>query len=331
MVTTFLITTHLTTIVMLLVWKKHVIFILLFYIVFSLTEVIYLSSIMSKFIDGGYLPFCFSLVLMSLMATWHYVHVKRYWYELEHIVPTDEMKALLEKNDVQRIPGVGLLYTELIQGIPPVFPRLIKKIPSVHSIFVFVSIKHLPIPHVIPPERFLFRQVGPREQRMFRCVARYGYCDSLEEPKEFVGFLVDRLKMFIQEESALTQYEGENDENSSSTAVSEVQTRPRRSTHSAVHSEEVVESRVSSHSRRITFHVDQTVEEEKQLIDREVERGVVYLMGEANVSAQSKSSVLKKIVVNYVYSFLRKNLPAGHKALSIPKDQLLKVGITYEI
>jgi KUP system potassium uptake protein len=194
-----------------------------------------------------------------------------------------------------------------------------------------VSIKHLPIPHVIPPERFLFRQVGPREQRMFRCVARYGYCDSLEEPKEFVGFLVDRLKMFIQEESALTQYEGENDENSSSTAVSEVQTRPRRSTHSAVHSEEVVESRVSSHSRRITFHVDQTVEEEKQLIDREVERGVVYLMGEANVSAQSKSSVLKKIVVNYVYSFLRKNLPAGHKALSIPKDQLLKVGITYEI
>ncbi|RCV33425.1 hypothetical protein SEVIR_7G090200v4 [Setaria viridis] len=330
-VTTFLITTHLTTIVMLLVWKKHVIFILLFYVVFSLTEVVYLSSILSKFIDGGYLPFCFSLVLMSLMATWHYVHVKRYWHELEHIVPTNEMKALLEKNDVRRIPGVGLLYTELIQGIPPVFPRLIKKIPSVHSIFVFMSIKHLPIPHVVPPERFLFRQVGPREQRMFRCVARYGYSDRLEEPKEFVGFLVDRLKMFIQEESALTQHEGENDETSSNTAVSEVQTRPRRSTHSVVHSEEVVESRVSSHSRRITFHVDQTVEEEKQLIDREVERGVVYLMGEANVSAQPKSSIMKKIVVNYVYSFLRKNLPAGHKALSIPKDQLLKVGITYEI
>ncbi|CAL5017215.1 unnamed protein product [Urochloa decumbens] len=330
-VTTFLITTHLTTIVMLLVWKKHVIFILLFYVVFSVTEVVYLSSILSKFIDGGYLPFCFSLVLMSLMATWHYVHVKRCWHELEHIVPTNEMKALLEKNDVQRIPGVGLLYTELIQGIPPVFPRLIKKIPSVHSIFVFMSIKHLPIPHVVPLERFLFRQVGPMEQRMFRCVARYGYSDRLEDPKEFVGFLVDRLKMFIQEESTHTQYEGENDETSSNTEVSEVQTRPRRSTHSVVHSEQVIESRVSSHSRRITFHMDHTVEEEKQLIDREVERGVVYLMGEANVSAGSKSSIMKKIVVNYVYSFLRKNLPAGHKALSIPKDQLLKVGITYEI
>jgi KUP system potassium uptake protein len=38
--------------------------------------------------------------------------------------------------------------------------------------------------------------------------------------------------------------------------------------------------------------------EEKQLIDREVESGMVYLMGEANVTAKTKSSVLKKIVVD---------------------------------
>ncbi|TVU14690.1 hypothetical protein EJB05_38174, partial [Eragrostis curvula] len=326
-VTTFLITTHLTTVVMLLVWKKNIIFIFLFYVVFGSIEAIYLSSILSKFIDGGYLPFCFALVLMSLMATWHYVHVKRYWYEVEQCVPTNEMTALLEKNDVHRIPGVGLLYTELIQGIPPVFPRLIKKIPSVHSIFVFMSIKHLPIPHVVPAERFLFRQVGPREQRMFRCVARYGYSDRSEGPKEFADFLVDRLKMFIQEESAFTQREAENEETCSRTEGSELQTKTRRSTHSTV----AIESRASSHSRRITFHVDQAVEEENQVIDREFERGLVYLMGEANVSAGPKSSIMKKIVVNYVYSFLRKNLPSGHKALSIPKDQLLKVGIMYEI
>ncbi|KAG2565936.1 hypothetical protein PVAP13_7NG152900 [Panicum virgatum] len=162
-VTTFSITTHLVTVVMLLIWKKHIIFVLLFYVVFCCIELIYLSSILSKFIQGGYLPFCFALVLMTLMATWHYVHVKRYWYELDHIVPTNQMTTLLEKNDVRRIPGVGLLYTELVQGIPPVFPRLIKKIPSVHSIFLFMSIKHLPIPHVVPAERFLFRQVGPRD------------------------------------------------------------------------------------------------------------------------------------------------------------------------
>ncbi|CAM0913804.1 unnamed protein product [Alopecurus aequalis] len=327
-VTTFSITTHLMTVVMLLIWKKHVIFIMLFYVVFGSIELIYLSSILSKFIDGGYLPFCFALVIMSLMATWHYVQVKRYWYELDHIVPISEMTNLLEKSDVRRIPGVGLLYTELVQGIPPVFPRLIQKIPSVHSIFMFMSIKHLPISHVVPSERFIFRQVGPKEHRMFRCVARYGYSDKLEEPTEFAVFLVDRLKMFIQEESAFAQIEPESDDNSE---VSEAQARPRRSTQTAVHSEEMIETRVSSHSGGISFPVNQTVEEEKELIDKEVERGMVYLMGEANVTAKANSSILKKIVVNYVYTFLRKNLTEGHKALAIPKDQLLKVGITYEI
>lgn len=338
MVTTFSITTHLMTVVMLVIWKKHIVYVLLFYVVFGFTELIYLSSILSKFIQGGYLPFAFALVLMTLMATWHYVHVKRYWYELDHIVPTNQMTTLLEKNDVRRIPGVGLLYTELVQGIPPVFPRLIKKIPSVHSIFLFMSIKHLPIPHVAPAERFLFRQVGDREQRIFRCVARYGYSDALEEPKEFAVFLVDRLKMFIQEEIAFAQNdaaENEDDGGDGDDAAGEDEQQaaaPARPRRSVVHSEEAIQSRVSTHSGRITYHATQTTaEEEKQLIDREVERGVVYLMGEANVSAGPKSSVLKKIVVNYIYTFLRKNLTEGHKALAIPKDQLLKVGITYEI
>uniref|UniRef100_A0ACD5XWX8 Uncharacterized protein n=1 Tax=Avena sativa TaxID=4498 RepID=A0ACD5XWX8_AVESA len=329
-VTTFSITTHLMTLVMLLIWKTHVIFIITFYVVFGSIELIYLSSILTKFIDGGYLPFCFALVMMTLMATWHYVQVRRYWYELDHIVPTNEMTTLLEKNDVRRIPGVGLLYTELVQGIPPVFPRLIKKIPSVHSIFMFMSIKHLPILHVVPAERFIFRKVGPKEHRMFRCVARYGYSDKLEDPKEFAVFLMDSLKMFIHEESALAQNELEINNGSE---VSDAQTRSSRFTQTAVHSEEEIQTRVSSHSRRINLHLSQTIniEEEKQLIDKEVECGIVYLMGEANVTAKSNSSILKKIVVNYVYTFLRKNMTEGHKALAIPKDQLLKVGITYEI
>jgi len=311
-VTVFSITTHLTTIVMLLVWRKKFIFILLFYVVFSSIELIYLSSILTTFVQGGYLPFCFSLVLMALMITWHYVQVMKYWYELDHIVPADEVTALLEKHEVWRIPGVGLLYSDLVQGIPPVFPRLVQRIPSVHSVFLFMSIKHLPIPHVAPVERFLFRQVGPREHRMFRCVARYGYSDMLEESVLFKGFLTERLKMFIQEEAVFE----------TNSTAGDTQTSPN----------EVIDPKVCGHDEKnISSDLALWVEKEKQLIDTEMERGVVYLMGETNVIAGPKSSAAKKIVVDYVYTFLRKNLTEGEKVLSIPKDQLLKVGITYEI
>ncbi|XP_020147103.1 potassium transporter 19-like [Aegilops tauschii subsp. strangulata] len=302
-VTVFSITTHLMTVVMLLIWKKNIAFVVAFYVIFGLAEFLYLSSILSKFVEGGYLPFCFSLVLMALMATWHYVYVKRYWYELDRVVPAAELTALLACRNVRRVPGVGLLYSELVQGIPPVFPCLVDKIPSVHAVFVFMSIKNLPIPRVALPERFIFRRVGPAEHRMFRCVARYGYTDQIEGTKEFSAFLIEGLKLFVHDEAAFscqhTDDGGDNNNNDNDDA--------RRVAQAAV------------------------AEEEKRFIDAEVERGVVYLMGEAEVAAAPGSSVLKRIVVNYVYTFLRKNLSESHKALSIPKDQLLKVGITYEI
>ncbi|OQU85023.1 hypothetical protein SORBI_3004G160000 [Sorghum bicolor] len=289
-VTVFSITTHLLAVVMLLVWRAQPALSAAFYAVFGLVEFLYLSSILSKFAEGGYLPFCFSLVLMALMAAWHYVHVLRYWYELDHAVPAAELAAVLARRDVRRVPGVGLLYSELVQGIPPVFPRLVDKIPSVHAVFVFVSIKHLPIPRVAAPERFIFRRVGPVDHRVFRCVARYGYTDPMEGHREFAAFLLDRLKTFVQEEAAFA-----STTSGSSAAVA-------------------------------------VAEEEQRLIDAEAERGVVYLMGEATVTAAAGSSLLKRVVVNNVYGFLRKNLRGeSHKALSIPKDQLLRVGITYEI
>ena len=73
------------------------------------------------------------------------------------------------------------------------------------------------------------------------------------------------------------------------------------------------------------------IEEDQKIIQSEVNNGVIYILGETEVVAKPHSNLLKKIIVNYVYSFLRKNSRNGEKMLSIPRGQLLKVGITYEI
>jgi len=195
-----LITTLLMTIVMLLVWKINILWIALFFIVFVPTESIYLSSVLYKFTHGPYVPVVMSAVLMVVMIVWHYVHVKRYKYELKHTLSPAKAEKLLEKHDLMRIPGVGLFYTELVQGIPPIFPHLIEKVPAIHSVLIFVSIKHLHVPHVDAAERFLFRQVEPKEYKVFRCVARYGYRDSIgEEAEDFVVALVESLQYYIRD------------------------------------------------------------------------------------------------------------------------------------
>ena len=337
------ITTILLVIVMLLIWRVSIWLIIPFCLVFGSIELVYLSSVLYKFKQGGYLPIVTAAVLLTIMGVWHYVHVKKYWYELEHIVTNEDMRELIQAHDVKRTPGVGFLYTELVQGVPPIFPHLIEKIPFVHSILVFVSIKHMPIPHVEVSERFRFRKVESRTSRMFRCVARYGYSDTIEGAKEFSASLVEGLQSYIEEGHFITNMQIQETE-AEATSITDSNTRTRKASGSTVYIEEALTqsettdltqppiSSYSAHSSgRISEDQSRTIAEEKQFIQRELQKGVVYILGETEIRAGSNSSFVKKIVVNHMYSFLRKNFRQGEKAFAIPRQKLLKVGMVYEI
>lgn len=345
-----IVTTLLLTIVMLLVWKISVWWIVAFFVVFMSSESIYLSAILSRFAHGAYVPVAMSAVLMVVMVVWHYVHVNKYRFELEHSIPRDKVKELLERSDIQRVPGIGLFYTELVQGIPPVFRHLIEKIPSIHSVLIFVSMKHLPIPSVDMSERFLFRQVDREDYKVFQCVARYGYRDPFEEAKDFVDKLVEHLQYYIRDvnlygvacEPMMKQsfsYCSSRAESFGSHEKTKVK---------AVYAEEMLTpaESFSEHARQASgknklftqFQGDKMnivdmmkIQQEQQAVLEEMNKGVVYIFGESEVVARPHSSLIKKIAINYIYSFLRKNSRNGEKMLSIPRRQILKVGVSYEI
>ncbi|KAK8458752.1 hypothetical protein SEVIR_2G002700v4 [Setaria viridis] len=400
-----LITTLLLTLVMLLVWRVNAAWVALFFAVFAAAESAYLSSVLYRFAHGGYIPVAMSAALMAVMVLWHYVHVRRYEHELERTVSHESVRELLARRDVVRVPGVGLFYTELVQGIPPVFPHLVHKIPSIHAVLLFVSVKHLPVPHVDAAERFLFRQVADHHadsgsdtnstsrSRVFRCVARYGYRDPLEEARDFAASLVERLQYYVRDvnlygvdhlqpgakvsyptsrcDSMATSMRRQRSVNmmmmrpSASYTESLALARARSTSsgtmmmlaHSAscnnsnirptttttgVFAEEMLTpaesfselSRMGSAAggmMKVSLEEMARIEEEQRFIEREMEKGVVYILGEAEVVARPNSSLLKKIMVNYAYAFLRKNCRQGEKMLAIPKSQLLKVGMSYEI
>ncbi|XP_050220922.1 potassium transporter 5 [Mercurialis annua] len=336
-VAVMVITTVMVTLIMLVIWKVRVIWVVLFSVGFLLIECVYLSSVLYKIKDGGYLPLAFSLILMTVMGIWHYVHKERYMYELRNKVSAEYITDLAANPAIKRLPGMGLLYSELVQGIPPIFPHFLSNIPSTHSVLVVVSIKSLPISKVALEERFLFRQVGPREYRMFRCVVRYGYNNAIEEAHVFERQLVEGLKNFIRHEHFAR--EGGDTE----ALAEEVQhsTLLVRDGNARVSAELVNGPGASSRSVRSSNGIRSVnsgngyqsgaAEEEMQFVQKAMDKGVVYLLGEAEVVAEAKSSLLKKFVVNYAYDFLRKNFRQGDTIFAIPRTRLLKVGMTYEI
>ncbi|VAH84081.1 unnamed protein product [Triticum turgidum subsp. durum] len=317
------ITTLLVTLVMAMIWKTSLLWIALFPIIFGGAELLYLSSAFYKFVEGGYLPLGFAAILMLIMGTWHYVHVHRYKYELKNKVSNNYVADLATRRNLARLPGIGVLYSELVQGIPPILPHLVEKVPSIHSVLVITSIKYLPISNIETNERFLFRYVEPREYRVFRCVVRYGYNNKVEDPREFENLLIGNLKQFIHQESLYSEsshsLEGEDNafEESGDTMEPSV---------------EVQDARLPKRFLDgITASPVNGLMDEIEFIQRGMDDGVVHLLGETNVVAEQNAGLVKKIIVDYAYNFMRKNFRQPEKITCVPHNRLLRVGMTYEI
>lgn len=193
----FVITSSFLVLIMIMIWKTHIIFIILYVLTIGLIELIFLSSVLYKFVDGGYLPLFFAFIVVAIMFIWNYGYRKKYTYELENKVSIEKLADITSDERIHRTPGLGLFYTQLVHGISPIFTHYVSSVSSLHSVVVFVSIKSLPISKVCPDERFLFERVKPREM-IFRCIVRYGYRDSRKEQERLEDMMVNQLKEFIR-------------------------------------------------------------------------------------------------------------------------------------
>ncbi|XP_020529872.1 potassium transporter 5 [Amborella trichopoda] len=287
-------TTALVTLVMVMIWKTNIFLILAFVLVIGSVELLYLTSVLYEFTQGGYFPLAFAAFLMTVMSVWSMVHLRKYNYELQHKVPTRNLLDLTTKPEVHRVLGIGLFYSELVEGVPPIFSHYIDDVPAVHKVLVFVSMKWLPIGWVPQDERFLFRRVGPCELGVFRCIVRYGYTDAALVHGEFEARIVEGLKQFINSEHMWSM--GEDGE---------------------------VVARESNDKEE--------VERELREVEKVMSTAVVYLVGQTEVVDRSEARWWEKVLIDYLYTWLRRNVRQGVEVLRIPHTRMVKVGMTYEL
>ncbi len=99
---------------------------------------------------------------------WHYGTTKKYEFDLQNRVSMKWLLTLGPSLGIVRVPGVGLIYTELVTGIPAIFSHFVTNLPAFHQVLVFVCIKSVSVPYVPQHERYLIGRVGPKEYRMYR-------------------------------------------------------------------------------------------------------------------------------------------------------------------
>lgn len=341
-----IVSTTLVTLVMLLIWRTNLFLALCFPLVFGSIELIYLSAVLSKILEGGWVPLAFATFFLCVMYTWNYGSVLKYQSEVREKISMDFMLELGSTLGTVRVPGIGLLYNELVQGVPSIFGQFLLSLPAIHSTIVFVCIKYVPVPVVPQEERFLFRRVCPKDYHMFRCVARYGYKDVRKEGHHvFEQLLVESLEKFLRREAQDLAIESNLNE-----YFDDVSERSRDSGAAGGHGTD--ELRVPlMHDQRLedagssisgetssafpssvmSLDEDPSLEYELSALREAMDSGFTYLLAHGDVRAKKNSFFFKKLVINYFYAFLRKNCRAGAANMSVPHMNILQVGMTYMV
>ncbi|KAI3878721.1 hypothetical protein MKX03_007183 [Papaver bracteatum] len=357
-ITVMFVSTCLTTLVIIFVWQKSIFIAAAFLLLFGSIEGVYLSSSFTKVPQGGWLPLVLSFIFMGIMYIWHYGTRKKYNFDLHNKVSLKWLLALGPSLGIVRVPGIGLIYSELATGVPAIFSHFVTNLPAFHKVLVFVCVKSVPVPYVSAEERFLIGRVCPRPYRMYRCIVRYGYKDIQRDNGDFENQLIQSIAEFIQMEADESQFSS-SESPSLDGRMAVISTRPVQSTSSLIVSEqmnfEISESIQSSKSstlqslrsayeeenpsirRRVRFQLpqspgmDPSVREELMDLIQAKEAGVAYIMGHSYVKARRSSSFLKKAVIDIGYSFLRKNCRGPSVALNIPHISLIEVGMIYYV
>ncbi|KFK40811.1 hypothetical protein AALP_AA2G044000 [Arabis alpina] len=158
-----MVSTVLVTLVMLLIWQTNLFLALCFPLILGSVESIYLLAVLTKILEGGWVPLVFATCFLTVMYIWNYGSVLKYQSEVRESISMDFMRELGPSLGTIRIPGIGLLYNELDQGIPSIFGQCIA--------------------------RYGYKDVRKEDSRVFEellveCLEKFLRCEALEDALE---------------------------------------------------------------------------------------------------------------------------------------------------
>ncbi|XP_031384196.1 probable potassium transporter 17 isoform X2 [Punica granatum] len=219
-----LITTVLLTLVMITIWRTPAVLVALYFMVYFVMEGVYVSAVLTKIHEGGWIPFAISIILAFIMFGWFYGRQRKIEYELTHKIDLERLGVLLSDPGVQRVPGLCFFYTNIQDGLTPILGHYIKNMRSLHKVTIFTTLQYLLVPKVASHERIVVKKLGLKG--LYGCVIQYGYADSLNhEGDEIVGQVMSCLQAHLR---SMSNFELSSDPLEVEREVSEIEEATRQ-------------------------------------------------------------------------------------------------------
>ncbi|RDY00928.1 Potassium transporter 1, partial [Mucuna pruriens] len=333
--TVMFVTTCLMTLVMVIVWKQGIIKAIICLLLFGSIELLYISASICKVPEGGWIPLVLSFIFMSIMFTWNYGTMKKHKFDVENKVSMSKILSLGPCLGMVRVPGIGIIFSNLASGVPAIFGHFVTNLPAFHQVLVFVCVKSVQVPCVSDDERLVISRIGPREYRMFCCIVRYGYKDLQQENYNFENKLVSAIIQFVEIEESVAEPTQQEllSMNGGSSNVAPLDVSQHTLNNSSCCAEKNFPfSCVLRVKKNGNGHLQESPYKDESLqILKAKESGVTYILGHSYAEAKKSSSILKKFAIDVVYAFLSKNCRDPDVFLNVTHTSLLEVGMVYHV
>jgi KUP system potassium uptake protein len=195
-------------------WNK-LIFIPLF-LGLLIIDVVFLSSNLIKFFDGGWLPIIIAIGLLTIMLSWITGRDRMLAARWEGSVKLNKFLSELKTRKIKRVPGTAIFFVPNLSVVPMAMLHNLEHNKILHKRIVCMHLRFENFPKLRNDERLIVKNLG---SNFYTIVVRYGFQEEPNIPRvlallranEFkfnmgeTSFFVGKVKVIAKDSSIVTR------------------------------------------------------------------------------------------------------------------------------
>lgn len=175
---TMMIDTILISIVMIVLWRWHKMFAVVFLSVFLTIDITFLSANVPKITSGGWFPLVIGAVVFILLMTWK-TGRKLVFQAIQKDAMTLPDFVAAMGSSVNRVPGTAVFMTSSPHILPHALLHNLKHNKVIHERVIALTVLTAEIPYVPRSQRAEVESLG---KNFYRVLLRYGFKDEPNIP-----------------------------------------------------------------------------------------------------------------------------------------------------
>jgi KUP system potassium uptake protein len=177
-------------------WNK-LIFIPIF-LVLLIIDVVFLSSNLTKFFEGGWLPIVIAAGLLTIMLSWIVGRDRMLAARWQGSVKLNNFISQIRRKNIRRVIGTAIFFVPNLKVAPMALLHNLKHNKILHKRVVCMHLKFENFPKLRNDERLIVKHLG---SNFYTIIVRYGFQEEPNIPRVLALLKANEFKFDMEETS----------------------------------------------------------------------------------------------------------------------------------